>query len=99
MEVEARGRADAALEKDADSSSEAAASLPKPRLLRLDIVVGVRMKNEKRPAGQGDELPGRRAVLADTDQKNLWFTISVNERPRGSATRGSQVLPAPELLS
>jgi hypothetical protein len=41
---EVRGRLGAALEKEAGSSSEAAASFPKPRLLMLDMSVGVRIK-------------------------------------------------------
>jgi hypothetical protein len=72
-------RAAAALENDAGSSSDAAASFPKPRLLILllfDMSPASRLNNEKRPAGQGDELPGRRAVAVTdttdtTDQKNL----------------------------
>ena len=32
-------------------------------------------------------------------QRNLYSTESVNERPRGSATRGSQLLPAPVSVS
>ena len=40
-------------------------------------------------------LPRRQRVL----QKNLYSTFNTNERPRGSATRGSQELPEPKLLS
>lgn len=44
------------------------------------------------PAGEGSLVNAAR-------YQNLVSTMIVNERPRGSATRGSQLLPAPVLLS
>jgi hypothetical protein len=74
MGVERRCRGAAGLANDAGNSSEAAASFPKPRLLillLLDMSGTSRLNNEKRPVGQGDGLPGRRAVGDADDQKNL----------------------------
>jgi hypothetical protein len=70
---EVRERVAAALENDAGSSSDAAASLPKPRLLILLLfaMLASGLNNEKRPVGRGDALPGRRAVADTDDQKNL----------------------------
>src|SRR4051812_28808817 len=72
-----RGAAAAGLENDAGSSN-AAASVPKPRLLillLLDMLGGVLGGNEKRPTGRGGFLPGLWAVgrfgYLNTDQRNL----------------------------
>lgn len=51
------------------------------------------------PKGFGEVVvAGRPAMAVGSDQKR-YSAVITNARPRGSATRGSQLLPLPKLLS